>query len=231
MKHIRILGALAAVAIGCGGNNNSATSRNNPGTGTSTLKVTADIEGQLFGTPPSPVTTYSVTVKDGFGNNVLGATVGFLNPSLPGGGVTLNPDPLTPGRYFNQLAGFPPGDFTLSVVRGIDNVQGIVVGGPGVHTISSPAPGGSYSRAQPLAVSWTTPTQAKQVTIQTRDTTFSGPDTGAYTFEANSPNNPVRTAQNLEVQRYNEVEAAGGLLGSRLRVTFMALVDPFNVTP
>ena len=56
---------------------------------------------------------------------------------------------------------------------------------------------------------------------------FSGPDLGFYTIVA--AQNPPQRGQRLRVDRFNEVEAAGGLVGSRLSVMYRVAIDPFNV--
>jgi hypothetical protein len=53
------------------------------------------------------------------------------------------------------------------------------------------------------------------------------PDTGTFTIAA--AQNPPNTSQRLFVERFNEVDIAGGLAGSRLRVTFTASIDPYVV--
>src|SRR5216684_4326716 len=94
MKRILTLAAAAALACGSSNSNNAATSRNNPGAGSSTLLVTGDINAALStATPPAPQTTFSVTVKDGTGTNVSGATVTVSNGSVPGGVVNLTEAP------------------------------------------------------------------------------------------------------------------------------------------
>jgi hypothetical protein len=224
MKHLYALAALA-LAIGCGGNS-PATSHNNPGTGSSTLKVTGDIDGSISN--GSPLTAFEVSVKDGAGNNVSGATVGIGNASLTNGAIVLVETTAGSGKYTNSVAQFPAGDFALSVTHPIGNVQGVVVGGPGMHAINAPAVNSTVTANQPLPVSWTTPTQAKQATLWTRDlSTMSAPDTGAFTIAA--AQNPPNASQRLFVERFNEVDMAGGLAGSRLRVTFTASIDPYVV--
>jgi len=102
------------------------------------------------------------------------------------------------------------------------------VGGIGMHTINTPAQNAVVPANQPLAVSWTTPSTAKQATISTNN--FNGistADTGSYTISA--ANNPPNANQQLDVSRFNEVDIAGGLAGSRLRVTFTASVNPYVV--
>jgi hypothetical protein len=222
--HTRFLAALAATALACGGSN-TATSHNNPGTGTSTLLVTGDITATNDG---APATSFKVTVRDGMNNRVSGATVTISNSGLPNGSVTLVEVVTNSGTYQNAISQFPGGDFGLSVTRNTDNVQGVVVGGLGMHTINSPARNAVVPANQPLAVSWTTPSTAKQAMIQTSN--FNGismADTGSYTIAAT--NNPPNNSQQLQVARFNEVDIAGGLAGSRLRVTFNASVSPYVV--
>jgi hypothetical protein len=53
------------------------------------------------------------------------------------------------------------------------------------------------------------------------------PDTGAYNVAV--VDNPPRPDQRIRVFRFNEVSAAGGLTGSRLRVTVRQTVEPVVV--
>jgi hypothetical protein len=224
MKRIQAV-AVLVLAAGCGGNT-PATSRNNPGTGSSTLEVKADIDGSISN--GTPLTNFQVTVKDGFGNNVSGATVGIANPSLTNGAITLVEANAGSGQYINSVAQIPSGDFSLTVTHPNGNVQGVVVGGPGMHTINAPTLNSSVAANQPLVVSWTTPAQAKQATIWTRDlNSVSMPDMGAFTIPA--ADNPPNASQRVFVERFNEVDMAGGLAGSRLRVTFTVSIDPYVV--
>src|SRR5258707_9102461 len=224
MNHPKLLAVLAATALACGGG--TPTSHNNAGTGTSTLLVTGAIEASMNN--GAPVTNFTVTLRDGLGNRVSAATVTISNSGLPNGSVSLVEVQAGSGRYQNSMAQFPSGDFGLSVTRNTDNVQGVVVGGVGMHTINAPTRNAIVPANQPLAVSWTTPSTAKQATIWTSD--FNGvstADTGSYTIAAT--NNPPNTACQLEVARFNEVDIAGGLAGSHLRVTFTASVNPYVV--
>jgi hypothetical protein len=220
MKRIAI--ALLASLAACGGNS-AATNQNIPGTGSSTLLVTADISGSTA--TGAPVTSFQVDVRDGIGSRVSGATVSISNGAL--GSVPLVETTAGTGRYINSHSSIPSGNFTLSVVRSPDKVEGVVVGGPGVCTVNAPVQNAVVVANQPFPLSWTTPAQAKSVEISTRDYDALGPDTGTYTIPAAS--NPARTNQRLNLSRVNEVDIAGGLPGSRLRVTFISTVDPFVV--
>jgi len=228
MKRILTLAA-AAAALACGSNNtsNAAVSHNNPGTGTNTLKVVGSVGAISTPTTTTPSTTFSVTVTDGAGATVNGATVTVLNSSVPDGVVNLTQ--ATGGStYTGTVASYPSGDFRLNVVKGTDNVQGVVVGGVGMHTINAPALNGTVTAGQPLDVTWTTPAVAKQVSIQTRDLpTTLAPDTGDFTISG--AQNPARISQRVIITRNNEVEAAGGLLGSGLSVSYANRIDPYTV--
>src|SRR2546423_15587390 len=70
MKRILVI---AAVAAACGGSSGTAVDHNRAGSGSSTLLVTATVTGTVSDT--APLTSFSVTVKDGRGANLTGATV------------------------------------------------------------------------------------------------------------------------------------------------------------
>lgn len=210
-----------SVLVGCG--NDTATERNRPGSGSSTLRVTANVSAEL--TSGGPVTSFEVDVRDGMSNKVSGATVTISADGL--GDIPLVEADAGSGKYVNSRASFPSGDFKLSVTRNADNVRGVVVGNPGSHAVNAPARSAVVQANQPLPVSWTTPSTAKSASIKTKDFSAQVPDTGSYTIPA--ANNTSRGDQKLELSRFNEVDLAGGLTGSRLRVTFTAVVEPYIV--
>lgn len=228
----RLSGLLAglfavAFAAACGDGTGPATARNNPGTGSSTFKVTADIEAN---DDPSVIggfsTDYKVSVRDGLNSPVSGVTVTIKNASL--GTITLAETGVGSGDYAVSGNTFPAGDFRLDVVKGTDNVRGVVLGGPGVHTITAPAKNDTVPVNQPLLVSWTVPSRAQSAEIETKNFgPYTLPDSGAYAIPGG--NNPAENAQRLRVFRFNEVNIAGGLSGSRLRVKVRKTVDPFVV--
>jgi hypothetical protein len=221
MKRI-LLGALVTAA--CGSGSRSVLEHNRAGSGTATLMVVSDLTVSNSATSPS--TRLDVDVSDGLGATVSGATVTVQNTGL-GGNVALTESPTTPGHYTITKTSLPSGDFTLSVVRGTDNVQGVVVGYPNAHAINAPVVNATVPANQPLAVTWTTPMTAKSATVSTRNYTVQVPDTGTYTIPG--ANNPARTGQRVTVKRTNEVDIAGGLPGSIIIAEVSTTVDPFNV--
>lgn len=234
MKSVRIPMAASTVvlllAAACGGGSTGpATSRNNPGTGSSTLRVIADIDANDDPTIIGGFSTdYFVEVRNGAGNPVSGATVTISNPTFPGGKITLPETGTGSGDYLLTGNTFPSGDFRLDVVQGANNVAGVVLGGPGVHNITTPMKNDTVAVNQPLLIRWSVPSKAKSAELETRDFgAITLPDTGAYRIPG--VDNPARPDQRIRVFRFNEVDVAGGLLGSRLRVTVRKTVEPIVV--
>ena len=220
MKRIILIATLAAA---CGGTSSLAVDHNRAGSGTSTLNVDASVSVIVSST--APLTAFSVDVTDGTGANVSGATVTMHNAAF--GDVPLVEASVGSGTYTNAKTSYPSGDLSLSIVRGTDKVQGVVVGYPGEHAIIAPTVNSTVSSAQPLHVAWTTPVTAKAASVSTRDYSIDVPDTGTYDIAP--ADNPVRTDQRVTIVRSNEVEIAGALPGSMMSVKVTTRVDPFVV--
>lgn len=216
-----VLGVMAGTLIACGGGTEPTVERNDPGTGTLTLKVTADIDANdVVG---GFITDFTVDVEDAAGNPVSLATVTIKNSLL--GEITLLETSAGSGKYTAVRNSFPNGDFELNVVRGTDNVQGVILGGPGVHTITAPLANATVTALQSLIVTWNSPSQAKSAEVETRDYgPVVVPDTGAAMVPALE--NVARVDQRIRVFRFNEVGINGGLPGSRLKVEVRQTVEP-----
>jgi len=227
LGRISWIAAALVLLAACGNSTGPAVSRNNPGTGSSTLKVTADIDANDDPTVIGGFSTdYSVSLRDGLSNPVSAATVTISNPSL--GTITLPETATGSGDYLLTGNTFHSGDFTLNVTRGADNVRNVVLGGPAVHSITAPVKNATVAANQPLTVRWTVPSQAKSAEVETKDFgPVTLPDTGAYVIAGVS--NPPNASQRIRVFRFNEVDVAGGLPGSRLRVTVRTTVEPVTV--
>ncbi len=218
-----VLGVMAGTLVACGGTE-PTVERNDPGTGTLTLKVTADIDASdVVG---GFITDFDVDVEDAAGNPVSLATVTIKNSSL--GEITLLETSAGSGKYTAVRNSFPNGDFELNVVRGTDNVQGVILGGPGVHTITAPLANDTLVAQQSLIVTWNSPSQAKSAELETQDYgPVVVPDTGAAMVPALE--NEKRPNQRIHIYRFNEVGINGGLPGSRLKVEVRQTVEPVIV--
>lgn len=216
--------AMALVLVACGDGTGPAVERNDPGTGTSTLRVQGDIEARDV--PGGFVTVMEVRIQDALGDPVSGATVTIRNNDL--GTTNLLENGVGSGQYRATVNSFPSGDFRLDVVRDTDAVERVIVGGLAVHTITSPAANATVAADQPLVVEWNRPTEAAGADLETRDFSANGiSDTGAYTIPANQ--NPARADQRIRLWRYNRVHIAGGLPGSQLTLEVRNTVEPIIV--
>ncbi len=224
---ITILGgiglATALLLASCGDSTGPAADRNSGGTGSSTLMITADVDATDV--PGGFVTEFVVKVRDALDDPVSGASVTITNSAL--GAVTLL-EAGNSGDYEAVRNSFPAGDFELSVVSGTDLVEGVVLGGPGVHTITAPLANTTVSSLEALTVNWTVLSQAVSAEVETRD--FGPalvPDAGSYVISIAS--NMANASQRIRVYRFNEVSIAGGLIGSRMKVKVRQTLEPFTV--
>ena len=213
----RILVFAAAIIAACGGSSGGA-GHNNAGSGSSTLLVTGTVTVTVSST--SPTANYALNVKDGAGANVTGATVTVGGLALTDAGS---------GNYTSSQTTYPNGDLSVSVVKGTDKVEGVVLGNPGAHTINAPVAGTPVTANAALHVTWTTPEAAKAATVRMGSGGFSntGPDDGAYDIPAASVT--ARASQTVTVTRTNEVSPAGGLPGSLLKITVSSTTGSFAV--
>ncbi len=219
-----VLGVMAGTLLACGSGTDPVVERNDPGTGTLTLRVNADIDANdVVG---GFITDFDVEVTDAGGLPISGAIVTINNSSL--GEITLLETAVGSGKYTAVRNGFPDGDFELNVVRGTDNVQGVILGGPGVHTITAPLANASVTALQSLIVTWTAPSQARSAELETRDYgPVVVPDTGAAMIP--SLELEARIDERIRIYRFNEVDISGALIGSRLRVEVRQTVEPVVV--
>ncbi len=216
-----VLGFMAGTVIACGGGTEPTVERNDPGTGTLTLRVTADIDANdVIG---GFITDFDVDVEDAAGNPISLATVTIRNSSL--GEITLLETSAGSGSYTAVRNSFPNGDFELNVVRGTDNIRGVILGGPGIHTITAPLANATVTALQSLAVTWSSPSQAKSAEVETQDYgPVVVPDTGAVMIP--SAEALARVDERIRIYRFNEVGINGGLPGSRLKVEVRHTVEP-----
>ena len=225
IKSFSLIGIGVALFVAACGDSltDPAIERNDPGTGTGTLDIRADVDA--FDEAGGFITEFDVRVRDGLGDPVSGATVTITNTGF--GEVTLL-ETATAGDYWAERNTFHEGDYALRVVSGTDVVEGVVLGGPGIHTITEPMVDSTVAADQSLTVRWDVPSQARSAEVETQDYgPVLLPDTGAVIIPALS--NPARADQRIRVFRFNEVDIAGGLFGSRMRVEVRQTVEPVIV--
>ncbi|MDH3458243.1 MAG: hypothetical protein OER90_15485 [Gemmatimonadota bacterium] len=218
-----LLSALGLM-LGCGEATGPAVERNDPGTGTNTLSVVADIDGRDI--PGGLATDMDVQLRDAQGAPVSGATITIRNGAL--GTTTLFETGVGTGDYTATVNNFGTGDYELNVVAGNDKVENVVVGGIGVHTIQSPTLADTVPANQPLIVTWSRSAQAFRADVDSREYEAQDVlDLGTHTIPAQDVR--ARSDERIRVDRYNEVTIAGGLAGSRLQLELRRTVEPIVV--
>jgi hypothetical protein len=216
--------SLAMLTFACSDSTGPAASRNEVGTGTQTLRVTGEIEGQDV--TGGFVTQFLVSVRDAAGAPVSGAVVTVRNTAL--GTVNLLELNAASGDYEATVNAFGSGDYRLDVARGTDNVQGVVVGGMSTHRILKPIADTTITAGQPFTITWTRPSEAVAADLETRDFSIDA-ISDAGTFTISGVDNPARPDQRIRLWRYNQVTIAGGLAGSQLRLSIRNTVEPVVV--
>lgn len=221
-KFVTLLCAALFLSAACGDDSTGpAAERNDPGTGTRTMLVKADIDGQDV--PNGFVTDFEVQLRDAQDNPISGATVTILNGAL--GAINLLEDGQGTGDYVATRNSFPAGDYRLDVVSGTDNVRGVVIGGMAAHAITSPSANDTIPANAQLVITWTRPSEAAGADVETQDYQVEGiPDSGTYTVPAVS--NPPRDDGRIRIARFNRVDIAGGLFGSELKLKVRNTVEP-----
>lgn len=225
-RHVRWLAAITLLAA-CGGNDpvGPASSRNNIGTGSGTLLVTADVEVEDE-SGGGYITHLSASIRDQAGAPVSGATVQVNAAGL--GVVALTETQAGSGSYAATRTGAASEDVRLDVTRGSDNVTRVIVGSPGMHRITAPATSSTIPDGESVMIRWTVPRRALSAEIETRDIEVEDlADNGAYPLPGAL--NPARVDQRIRVYRFNEVMIAGGRTGSRLRIRVRDTVEPITV--
>lgn len=175
-KCVSIVCALVIAACGGGGDGPGglggfpAEDRGGDGSGTLAVEVRIDaspLADELASSADAMSTRFQVDVRDSSGADVSGATVVIDSPR---GAVTLAEGGCE-RRYCGSQPGYA-GVYEISITRGADFVDGIVVHGPALHQVTAPAHGATIDASLPLEVRWSPSGEADAVRVETRDATM-----------------------------------------------------------
>jgi hypothetical protein len=214
MKHLI---ASLVLATACGGTDT--------GGGTRTLLVNGHVDAEVNGsngTRPQDFTTdFEVRVE--LNGNIVST-----------GSVTIEGDIITPltfdagdGRWRGSAAGYAE-VYRLDVVAGPDEVRGVVVDGPDIHTFKAPLPGASLDSTVPIDVEWDRGDQADSATIRVGDIDrITIIDNGLYVMGPNflRAEHDQPRENRIELRRTNRVVPAGAVPGSELSVSIENELD------
>jgi hypothetical protein len=208
-----VLVSVILLVPACGGGGDD------PGTGTGTLFVDADIEAS----PEVPNAARPADFSTSFEVRVTRAgvdvTTGAVTIDSDGGEVALVFS-AADNRWHGDQAGYH-GGYALAVAAGADAVDGVVLHGPGFHTFTSPALGATIDPAVALDVRWDRDGAATTAELGTRETDrITVEDTGRFTVPALALRHAPEQVEEeeLELRRSTRITPAGAVAGSELRV-------------
>lgn len=216
------LAALLAIAA-CAGEPGDFERRDDPGGGTRTLAIAAEViavPGVANGGDPSTFRTQYVVrvVKDGERIAVASVIVANVADEL-----ALRFDTRDGGVWVGELPGYHAVQ-RLDVVVGPDQVTGVRAVGPDVHTFTAPNPAmaAAVDPTTPLAVAWQRAEAADRATIQTRRSRrYTIDDTGAFELGPDDltsrPDQP--SEETITLDRSHTVVPAGAAAASTFTVT------------
>jgi hypothetical protein len=116
---------------------------------------------------------------------------------------------------------------TLDVTAGAEQILGVTVGAPDLHTITSHGPNDVVQANHPIHVTWSRAAAATEATVETKD--YQGgaeADDGTKTIP--TPGNPARNDQAIRVTRTNRAAVAGAAPGSTFGVSVRNSVEPIT---
>ncbi|MEZ4400208.1 MAG: hypothetical protein R3B06_09325 [Kofleriaceae bacterium] len=207
--------------LACGGGGAlSPGAGDDPGTGTSTLGVDAEVTARPIATNARAaedfVTEFQVRVTKN-GNQVTSGTV-TVTSAVGEVALTYNDGN---NRWSGTQASYSE-VYELSVVAGADTVDAVRVDGPALHTFSAPLPGATLDSLVANEIRWDRGEAADVATIDTdRIDQLTIADTGTFSLPAGSLKDNSQNAEQdrIRLERTQRVTPAGAVAGSVMRVS------------
>jgi hypothetical protein len=218
----KLLALLATLPLAaCGGDPLEPGAGDDPGTGSGTLRVDADItaEGLIDNASEASdfATELHVRVEKGGGPVVTGSVV----VTSAGGSVELTYDANdNDGRWRGAQAGYHE-VYELAVVSGDDYVDGVRLDGPALHRFTAPTAGSTVDATQPLEVTWEAAEAADTASLRTEEIDeISIADEGRHVLPVGSLKSKETEVEQeeLRLRRSARLTPAGAVAGSELRV-------------
>jgi len=201
-----------------------------PGHGTNTLLVNGSVSAEpREGTsnaldPASFSTDFRVHVQL---NNTTVTTGTVTVTSYAGGMIPLSFTADNNGTWVGRGSGYEE-VYQLDVISGADEVTGVIVDGPDIHTYVAPLAGASLDSTTPIDVKWERDEMADTTSIRVGDLDrINIADTKLYTLAPSSlkAEKDQPRENTIELRRSNQVAPAGAIGGSLFTVSVTNTLD------
>jgi hypothetical protein len=213
----------ALVACGGTGSEFDPGAGNDPGTGTSTLTITGSARAEARVSNALDPSQFSTDLSVRVELNGIAVSTGTVTVRSSSGMIALvfNPNNGNGGRWEGSAAGYDE-VYLFDVESGADNVKGVRVDGPDIHTFTKPTAGATLDSTIENPVEWDRSDKADSATIRTEVIdSLAIPDTGKYALAAGglkAEKDKVKE-NSIRITRTNRVTPSGAAGGSEVSVS------------
>ncbi len=189
-----------------------------PGTGSLTLQVDADVNARPIVANAKDEASFTTEFHVRVQKNATDVTTGTVTVRSRGGDVALvyGGD----NRWHGAQAGYWE-VYELAVESGADFVEGVRVDGPALHYFDAPLPGATLDSLVPQTITWKRAESADQTTLDTdKIDELVIPDTGTFALPAGSlkAKSDGVEQERIRIDRFATVLPTGAVAGSQMRV-------------
>jgi hypothetical protein len=218
--------SISFLVAACGGNSLDPGAGNDPGTGTRTLLVDADVQASPRQTNPATADGFETHVEVRLEKNGIAITTGTVTVSSNGGDIALVFQS-SENRWWGVQTGYHE-VYELNVRSGDDAVEAVRLDGPSLHHFTAPAAGATVDATVPLAVRWDRDEAADTAMFDTEEMDdIAVADTGAFEVPVGGlrSNEGETEQERLRLDRHSRIAPAGAVAGSELRVEVRNEID------
>ena len=210
--------SIVLLSAACGGSDLAPGAGDDPGTGSLTLQVDADISARPLLANAKTATDFTTEFRVRIQKAGQDVTAGTVTVASAAGLVTLTYGP------DNRWVGAQPGYFEvyeLSATMGTDYVDGIRVDGPALHYFTAPLPGATLDSTIAQPITWKRGESADVASLDTdKIDQLTITDSGNFTLPAGSlkSKNDAVEQERIRLDRSSAVVPTGATVGSQMRV-------------
>ena len=212
----------ALVACGGTGSEFDPGAGNNPGTGTSTLTINGSARAEARVTNALDPGQFSTDLSVRVEKNGIAVTTGTVTVRSATGMITLAYNPNgNGGRWEGTAAGYDE-VYLFDIESGTDNVKGVRVDGPDIHTFTKPTAGATLDSTLENALEWDRGDKADSASLRTEIIdSLAIPDTGKFALAAGGLKAEKDQAKenSIRITRTNRVTPSGAAGGSEVSVS------------